>query len=255
MKNNKIWLGILAMTLVFGITVVSCSSDDGGGPTGGNAFITGSRYGALTITGQVWEVDFSTSTWAHYDGAGSPHTIVCENVGGTGTISDTGVLSFTITPADITGATLEPFNTGFGFFITDELGGTISVNDVQYASLRLRDGASSFWLFRGYESYEEVSTTNYNFLWDFVEFIYVDRDVVISHPGGASPPESDISGGFTTTWNQTVTPFRVYLQQGWNNIRIHVTGTYREPTTTTGIYTTTVTVHADNPTRLKWLKD
>ena len=251
MKNNKIWLGILAMTLAFGITVVSCSSDDGDGPTGGNAGIPGTADGSLSITNQQVWVFNNAGNLVHYDGVGSPHTIVCENVGGTGTISAAGILTFNLAAGAITPAMLESLEDAFEDMLDDRT--TFSVTGAQAVFLDLAENGGAFWLSRELTREEEVAN-GYNYTDEFVSFIYVDRNVTVSHPGGRFPNYYWDHSGIDYTNIATLRAFRIYLQQGWNIIRWHDTGTFRETSATTATYNSTWSLYADNPARLRWVK-
>ena len=255
MINNKIWLGILAMTLALGMTVVSCGSDDGDGPTGGNAFITGTADGSFRLPTegqQVWTYDRYTGNWAVYPGG--PHQVVCGNFGGTGDITNE-ILTFTL--ADATGATLEPLEdiiAGLFVGLFDDLT-TFSVPDVEAGILRLREDepSPSFSLDRGFRRFDEVFNVNgYNFRFQNVEFLYVDHDVTISHPGARLPPDEYDDNGFIYIKNITLRAFRVYLQKGWNALHFHSAGLVRE-TSTSSTETSTWTVHAGNPAELRWI--
>ena len=248
MKNNKIWLGLLAMMLVFGMTVVSCSSDDDNdGPTGGNAGIPGTADGSLSIANQrVWEFN-NAGNLVHY--YGTRPAVNHWGFGGTGSITN-GILTFNITPTDVAGASLQPLEVIFGWLIYD--GGTISVAGVQAGRfMSLNAGGSR--LERASISVQEVSN-GYNFTFEEVEFFYVDRDVIISHPGGRITDEYNDSG-FIYTYIHTISAFRVYLQQGWNALHWHQTGTFRETSPTTATYNTTWTLHVGNPANLRWFID
>jgi hypothetical protein len=54
MANKRFWLGMLVLTLVFGMTVLGCDNDDDGGSGNGNdnfSIVVQPTNGSLTITG------------------------------------------------------------------------------------------------------------------------------------------------------------------------------------------------------------
>ena len=248
MKNKKIWLGILAMTLVFAMTVVSCSDDNGEeGPTGGNAGIPGTADGRFSINNQqVWTFDWENNRWAHYQGVDRTG-ISCWNFDGNGTITN-GRLTFTLTAANVAAATpsLMPLEDYFDWII--EEGGTISVEGVRVGSLRLE--GSDFDLRREHGNFELVSN-GFNFIDEWVDFVYVNRAVTITHPGGRFEYDGD-DNGFAWEDNFTVRAFRIDLEQGWNALHEHWTGTVII-TDSSETMNATVTMNAGNPARLRWV--
>ena len=248
MANKKFLAGILAMALAFGMTVIGCGDGNGGvvTPTGGNAGIPGTQDGRLSFADQeVWTFNQQTFQWARF--LESRAEIYCWRFGGTGAITG-GLLSFTLTPDDIEDAWLEPIEDRFNWLI--EEGATISVEGVQSGTLEL--GGSGFYLYREYGNVTPAGN-GYNITFESVIFVYVDSAVTISHPGGTFN-EIDEWGGFTHVFNDTVIPFNVNLQQGWNALRVHRTGTIRF-TDTTITSNITETVHVGNPANLRWVID
>ena len=238
MKNKKIWPGMLVIILVFGMTVVSCNdSDDNSGPTGGDAGIPGTTDGSLSISNQqVWTANYDSIdvSWAHFKE--SRKEITAWNFGGDGAITN-GQLNFNLTSSEAQDASLWPLKDCLDWVL--EGGGTISVEDVQYGSLYLAGG--DFSLARNYGRAEEIPN-GYNFTNEWVDFLYVDRAVVITHPDGP----------FKGDKNNKIRAFKIELQKGWNALHWHETGTVIE-TESEVDYDITTTLNAGNPARLRWV--
>jgi hypothetical protein len=74
MTKKKFWLGMLAMTLVLGMTVVGCGDGDDNGPTDGDGFILTDI--PATYNGKY--AYFEADNWE--SGEDSVHIVGCKNI-------------------------------------------------------------------------------------------------------------------------------------------------------------------------------
>jgi hypothetical protein len=147
MANKKLWLGILGMVLVFGMTVVGCDGSTGGSgndnPNGnGNSFV-GTWTGfdedgdkmVVVVTSSSWTAtwpdltDFGPYTGTYSVNGNTVTFKIGENVVGTGTVSGNNVtgsingLGFTLTRNN--GSTND--NPFVGTWTQDGSGGSVKV--------------------------------------------------------------------------------------------------------------------------------
>ena len=234
----------LALVAALSMTIIACGNDDDDtGPTGGNASIPGTADGSLSFSNQqVWTYNMENHRWAHY--TGSRTGITCQNFGGTGSITN-GRFNFSIT--SIEGVQLSPLVDVLWIGLADREDLTISVEGALAGRLRIED------LFRrGYGNRREVSN-GYNFRQEWVQFIYVDRDVTVSSPGGTYEG-SQTEDGFTRNDNITTRAFSVDLQRGWNALLWEVIGSVRR-TAASQTENITYTLRVGNPDRIRWVID
>jgi len=170
--KKRIWLGVLAIVLVFGLVFVSCDDADDNG--GGNAFIGGT----LNLSGQVWTLDWDNDppTWAHFTGT---RATVTSDVGGSGSITN-GQLSFSVgTPSDLVNMQqlfdIEEMEEMFNNFSLSPSGARgIGIDQLEIP---------------GDELLGNVIATSNSF--ESVVYIYVDRDVRMTGTGGTITWECD----------------------------------------------------------------
>ena len=177
MAKMNFWLGILAIVLVFGMTVVGC--DDGSTNGNGGGGFVGET---LNLSGQVWTTDWDDDNdkviWEQFKGnitgisasfhiCGEPD---CRDVdiGGSGSITN-GQLNFSIgTPSELVN-----IQEIFDWMEEDYINFNISPSNAKIASLNLNisgDGhIDKVWY---------NNTTE-----EYVEYYYVDRDVTITGSG------------------------------------------------------------------------
>ncbi|MCL2411333.1 MAG: hypothetical protein FWC97_06785 [Treponema sp.] len=165
--KKRFWLGVLALTLVFGLVFVSCDEAD---DNGGDGFIGGT----LNLSGQVWGWDYDgddSYDWVQFTG---DRATVTSDVGGSGSITN-GQLSFSVgTPSVlgniqqqlfIDGLVMEEWFNDFSLSPSSARGAVIE-------GLRSMPGGGA--LHNGWASG--------NFF-ESVVYIYVDRDVRMTGTG------------------------------------------------------------------------
>ena len=234
-KVSKI-LGFIALVAIMVFTFAACEEDGGGdhnpNPGGNNSGGGGSGSGdsgttmgaTLSITNeQIWHFNGESNTLYN----GSPAIIsaigIDENnrqvsIGGSGNITN-GRLTFSIgTPSVLKSIASETIFT-YGNYGLSNINIQINPSEAQSMSLDfISTNADSGHGVLGKVRYP--SMTNAIISMETVNYIYVDRDVTISSPGGAFDE------------NVSYAAFNMTLRQGWNAITMNITGTQQSGNTT-----------------------
>ena len=160
--KKRIWLGVLAIVLVFGLVFVSCDEAD---DNGGDVFIGGT----LNLSGQVWAED--ADGWVQFT---EDLETVTSNVGGSGSITN-GQLSFSVGTPSALGNIQQQL---FQLLFIDDLVMEEWFNDFSLSPSGARGAVIHLWstatLLNGWISG--------NFF-ERVVYIYVDRDVRMTATG------------------------------------------------------------------------
>jgi hypothetical protein len=113
MANNNLWLGILAMVLVFGMTAVGCDNDANNGdtttydPTGTWVITASGQNSIVTVTGNNWTITGITNDNGTFTRNGNICTLYSNALlatVGTATITSNTTMSMTlVSPSVIPG--------------------------------------------------------------------------------------------------------------------------------------------------------
>jgi len=217
MKNLSKFLGI-ALVVVIGLGVVSCSNDGGGGVSDNSNDDNGNNNNAnnnvyfgntLNLSGQVylWNDDDSFTPFT------DNRTVTDGGIGGSGSITN-GILSYSIgTPSILKGIDI----------LLEEFHGW---DNVHASNMNVK-----FW-------WLELSTNKYNasvFVEEFVHYLYVDNNVNITGNPKTIPYGNRI---------RTYKDLSLALKKGWN--AVHAKNEYGEGTET-------ISVMMSNPAYLRWV--
>jgi len=224
-------IGIIALIAVIGFSFTACEDDDGS--DGGGSPYLGQTP---TLSGKVYvdkydKVNFKIN---HEEYKGN-HTVSADGLAEEGTITN-GQLSFTLGI---------PENLGdlHDLFFYDDYDLTVSPNTAKGYSLNLyadRDLSKCNHELSGTK--EEGKE-----IYEFVGYLYVDKDVTISGKGKTTTTDED---GFIIT--RITKDFSLALKAGWNTI--YGKGTQesnknKQPLT----HTDTHTYSLSNPNHIRWL--
>ena len=221
MKKTKIWLGMLVMALVFGMTVIGCDNgttsgsgetpsgnqpggnNQGGNNPGGNGGGAGnSGSSTLNLSGQVYTLDVDldemTATFERFTGNRTVYARGNVSPGGGGAITN-GQLSFSI-------------GTPYAGSLEEWMGEdttTISPLAARFHDLTLRtqNGTLSRIGNIVLSGTEDVGTFTYT----VVNYIFADRDATITDTGWEYDWGSEA---------QVLKPFTINLRTGWNIVII-----------------------------------
>ena len=220
MKNSYTLFGIIALIAVIIFLMTACPNDseDNGGNGGSGSGVLGST---LNLSGQVYTYNVVNEqhVFERFNGNRTVSAVIWTNngivdIGGSGEIVN-GQLSFSIdTPNEL----FHPF----GWYDFNNI--NISPIETQGYTLDLvtNDG----------ELFRHINTPT---TYEFVRYIYVDRDATYS---------ADITGEGTYIINA----FTIYLSAGWNVI--HQRGLH---TGSINDGTWTYSVSVSNPSNLRWV--
>jgi hypothetical protein len=237
MKNSLKFFGIIALTVVIGLSTTGCPTDDGGSEDG-PAFL-GDR---LELSGQVytekWNDSYTSLSYQNYTG----NLAINDYYGGSGEIKN-GNLSYSIGTPDL--YTLNP---------EDQLGRgydnvTSSSQNVKGRLLYYLDTNSGD--LRKTSHTISISGTKFSETYEGVVYVYVDKDVTVSGKGKEEKYDED---GYNETY--TTKNFSLALKAGWNAVYTKVTesssfaGSIDNPTSVNFTYTETMSL--GNPS-LKWV--
>ena len=223
MAKRNFWTGILAIVLVFGMTVIACdngtTNGNGNGSGNGNGNgggINGGETGGtqighnLVLGGQVFTFDENNLTYSQFTGnrtiqglihGGPPGPGWNQISAGTGTITN-GQFSFnTGTPSVLLPSVHFPFAIGVPT--------SVSPSGAQFNELWFQQQSGGwFGTEKTLSSFDFVANEGpVEVFW----FFYFDQNVTISSPGGTT----GASGQYIFN------PFNINLQAGWNVIRVH----------------------------------
>jgi len=217
LKTRSVSLFVLAALIaVFGLLAISC--DDGG--NGESAYLGTTT---LTLSGQVWTVNWADGTSREFNGN---RTVTSNRLGGSGAITN-GQLNFTID----TPSSLESIERSFSYWLERHTDLNISNPSARMALLGLYTGTQAY-LDRGWVSVSDTQEVH-----ELVIYIYVDRDVSITGTG-------------TTSGAYTSTNFNLNLREGWN-----VFYEKHEGRLSGEQWNWTISYSLNNPSHLRWLLD
>jgi len=231
-KRTISLFGIIVLVTVIGFLTVTCG--DGGGDKGDPTFL-GEE---LTLSGQVYKVKRGGTpqkpsiNYEKYTGSLAIDNTFITKYGGSGEIKN-GQFYYTLgTPTG-----LVPLSSKIAiFFLVDE-----DYDNVTYSNSTAKGISLPMFLVSGSGSSDykglakfNVSVSGNSFTWEYVYFVYVDKDVTISGKGKTTDDED---GEFITK------DFKIALKAGWNAIHWKTTGSSEK---------STETISLGNPS-LKWV--
>jgi len=210
--------------------------DDDGNGDGNNDENSG--ISELHLSGQVWTADGN-----QFNGNRSIGTNV-----GTNALITGGQLNFTVAKPNNLKSVYNVFVGEAGW---EDIFDNLEISDINTRSILLNLGSwtGGYWLYRAFV----VSSISQNTLTQTeqeVQYLYVDRDVVISGKGKTETWEGVFDGIFYRETFKT-TDLNIMLRTGWNIIYVELITSETE-TGDTETITETYSVSLGNPDNLRW---
>jgi len=242
MKNFTKLFGIITLAAVIGFFTAACGDGGDGGDSGGG----GSSFlgDTLELSGQVYLQEY-TETSITYQSFDNDLTIP-NLYGGSGKIKN-GKLSYTI--GIPTNLEILDVNKDFGYGDDNDV--TISNQNVRglfFEGFDLND--STYYYLHKSNVIGSSNSKGYSRTGEYVNYVYVDRDVTISGKG-KTRTDDYTADGVNYSSSYTTKNFSLALKAGWNAVYMKQTDS-ATITETSYKSTFTMTVSLGNPS-LKWI--